>query len=74
MSGNSAVRISKLYILGGYFEYESRISSRLQITLTLALISYNISVSVVEEAKFISCDITYHSASCFEDFRRTAVR
>ena len=64
-SGNSTVGISKLYILDGCFEYESRNSSGLQIILTLAVTSYKMSVSVFEETEIHFIDITYHSVSCF---------
>ena len=52
-SSNSAQDISmaKLYILGACFEFESRKSSGVQITLTPTVTSYRIWVGVFEEAE-----------------------
>ena len=64
--------IAELYILGGCFECESRKSSGVQITLTLLVTPYKL--VQFEDAKLVTRNITYHSVSCFEDFRGTAVR
>ena len=34
----------------------------------------SVSVFSKRRRKFITCNITYHSVACFEDFRGTAVR
>ena len=59
-SGNSAIDISKLAYFDGCFEYESRKSFRVHITLTPAVTSYKICFSVFKEAE---TDCTTHNLS-----------
>ena len=56
------------------FDYESSNSSEVKITLTPAVNSCKICISVLEEEEAVYMTHTYYSVSCIENFKGTVVR